>query len=196
MDFRLFATGLILLLDLNRERYTLPLSVIIVGYKFCIQLKLAKRPPPPSLRNLNFAKLQSKETMTELCEKVTASINKKQYTITDSPTSTHTKLAEAINTTAPLILGKVGRDEPLIGRQNTAFISHTSNPSRRSLIWTFQTTYREIKKDVASAKEKYILLLCNHLNQGCMEKGGTSGIWTSINRIKAGLSKVKKSNQT
>ena len=79
--------------------------------KFRIQLKLAKRPPSPPLRNLNFAKIQSQETTTELCEKVTASINKQQYTITDSPTSTHTKLAEAINTTDTLILGKMGRNE-------------------------------------------------------------------------------------
>ena len=115
--------------------------------KFRIQLKLAKRPPPPPLRNLNLAKLQSQETSTEFFEKVTASI-KQQSTITDSPTSTHTKLAEAINTTAPLILGKVGRNEPgwfqeasnilgpLIKSRNPAFAAHTSNPSRRYLIRT------------------------------------------------------------
>ena len=80
--------------------------------KFRIQLKLAKRPPPPPIRNLNLAKLQSQETSTELCEEVMASIIKQQSTITDSPTSTHTKLAEVINTTAPLILGKVGRNQP------------------------------------------------------------------------------------
>ena len=108
--------------------------------KFRIQLKLAKIPLPPPLRNLNLSKLQAQETLTEFCEKVTASI-KQQSTITDSPTSTHTKLAEAINTTAPLILGKVGRNEPgwfqeasnilepLIERQKTAFAAHTSNPS-------------------------------------------------------------------
>ena len=68
--------------------------------KFRLQLKLAKRPPPPPLRNLNLSTLQSQETSTELCEKVMAYI-KQQSTITDSPTFTHTKLAEAINTTAP-----------------------------------------------------------------------------------------------
>ena len=110
--------------------------------KFRIQLKLAKRPPPPPLRNLNFAKLQSQETTTEFCEKFTASINKQPITITDSPTSTYTKLAEAINTTDQQILGKVGRNElgwfqeasnilePLTKRRNTAFAAHTSNPSR------------------------------------------------------------------
>ena len=109
--------------------------------KFRLQMKLAKRPPPPPLCNLNLAKLQSQETSTEFCEKVTASINQ-QSTITDPPTSTHTTLAEAINTTAPSILGKVGRNEPgwfqeasnilepLIERRNTAFAAHTSNPSR------------------------------------------------------------------
>ena len=133
--------------------------------KFRLKLKLAKRPPHPPLRNLNLAKLQSQETSTEFCEKVMASINQ-QSTITDPPTSTHTKLAEAINTTAPSILGKVGRNEPgwfqeapnilepLIERRNTAFAEHTSNPSRQSLIRTLRTTRQEIKKAVASAKEK------------------------------------------
>ena len=118
---------------------------------FQIQLKLAKCPPPPPLRTLNFAKLQSQETTTEFCEKVTASINK-PIAITDPPTSTYTKLAQGINTTAPSILGKVGRNEPgwfqkasnilepLIERQNTAFTAHTSNPSRRSLIQNLRTT--------------------------------------------------------
>ena len=136
-----------------------------------------------------------------------ASINQ-HSTITYPPTTTHAKLAEAINTTAPSILGKVGRNEPgwfqeasnilepLIERRNTAFAAHTSNPSRRSLIKILRETRREIKKAVASAKEKWILSLCNHLNRGCIEKGGTSGIWTSINRIRSGLSKVQKSKQT
>ena len=121
-------------------------------YKFRIQLKLAKCPPPPPLRNLNLAKLQSQETSTEFCEKVMASIIKQQSTITDSLTSTHTKLAEAINTTAPIILGKLGRNEPgwfqeasnilepLSERRNTAFAAHTSNPSQQSLIRTLITT--------------------------------------------------------
>ena len=61
---------------------------------------------------------------------------------------------------------------------------------------TLRTTRQEIKKDVASAKEKWILSFCDHLNRGCIEKGGMSGIWTLINRIKASLSKVQKSNQT
>ena len=166
-----------------------------------------KTSTPPPLRNLNLAKLQSQETSTEFCEKVVASINQ-HSTITDPPTSSHTKLAEAINTTAPSILGKLGRHEPgwfqeasnilepLTERRNTSFAAHTSNPSRRSLIQTLRTTCREIKKAVASTKEKWILSLCNHLNQGCIEKGGTSGIWTSINRIRSGLSKVQKSKQT
>ena len=113
--------------------------------KFRLQLKLAKRPPPPPLRNLNLAKLQSQETSTEFCEKVMVYI-KQQSTTTDPPTSTHTKLAEAINKTAPSILGKVGSNEPgwfqeasnilepLIKRRNTAFAVHTSNLFRRSLI--------------------------------------------------------------
>ena len=133
---------------------------------------------------------------------------KQQSTITDSPTSTHAKLAEAVNTTSPSILGKVGRNElgwfqeasnilePLIERQNTAFGAHTSKPSRRSLIKTLRTTRREIKKAVASAKEKWILSLYNHLNRGCIEKGRTSGILTSINRIRSGLSKFQKPKQT
>ena len=74
------------------------------------------------------------------------------------------------------ILGKVGRNEPgwfqeasnilecLIERRNTAFAAQISNPSRRSLIKTLRATRREIKKAVASAKEKWILSLCNHLN--------------------------------
>ena len=106
------------------------------------------------------------------------------------------------------ILGKVGRNEPgwfqeasnilepLIERRNTTFAAHTSNPSRRSLIRTLKTTRREIKKAVALAKEKWILSLWDHLNWGCIEKGGTSGIWTSINRIRASLSKVQKPKQT
>ena len=69
-----------------------------------------------------------------------ASINQ-QSTIKDPPTSTKTKLAEAINTTAPSILGKLDRNEPgwiqeasnilepLIELRNTAFAAHTSNPS-------------------------------------------------------------------
>ena len=73
--------------------------------------------------------------------------------------------------TAPLILGKVGRNEPgwfqeasnilepLIKRRNTAFAAHTSNPSQRSLIQTLRTTHRDINKAVASAKEKLILSL-------------------------------------
>ena len=146
--------------------------------------------------------------MTEFCEKVTASINKQQSTIMDSPTSTHTKLAEAIKTTSPLILKKLGRNEPgwfqeasnilepLIKRRNTVFIEQTSNPSRQFLIRTLITTRREINKAVALVKEKWILSLCDHLNRGCIEKGGTSGIWTLINRINAGFSKVQKSNQT
>ena len=81
-------------------------------------------------------------------------------------------------------------------RRNTAFAAHTSNPSRQSLIKTLRATRREIKKAVALAKEKWILSICDHLNRGCIEKGGTSGIWTSINRIRSGLSKVQKSNQT
>ena len=76
------------------------------------KIKTCKIPPTPPLCNLNFAKLQSQETTTEFCQKFTASINKQSITITDSPTSTYTKLAEAINTTAPSILGKVGRNEP------------------------------------------------------------------------------------
>ena len=103
--------------------------------------KTCEMSAPSPLCILNLAKLQSQETLTEFCEKVTASIKQKS-TITDSPTSTHTKLAEAINTTALLILGKVGRNEPgwfqeasnilepLIERQNTAFAAHTSNTSR------------------------------------------------------------------
>ena len=163
---------------------------------------------PPLLRNLNLSKLQSQETSTEFCENFTASIIKQQSTITNSPTSTYTKLVEAINTTDPSILLKVGRNEPgwfqeasnilepLIERRNTTFTAHTSNPSRQSLIQTLRTTLQEIKKAVALSKEKCTLSLSNHLNRGCIEKGGTSGIWTSINRIKAGLSKVQKSNQT
>ena len=121
--------------------------------KFRVQLKLAKLPPPPPLRNLNLVKLQSQETSTEFCEKFTASINQ-QSTITDPPTSTHAKLSEAINTTAPSILGKVGRNEPgwfqeasnilepLIELRNTAFAAHTSNPSQRSLIKNLRATCR------------------------------------------------------
>ena len=37
--------------------------------KLRMQLKLAKRPPPPPLLHLNLAKLQSQETSTEFCEK-------------------------------------------------------------------------------------------------------------------------------
>jgi hypothetical protein len=53
-----------------------------------------------------------------------------------------------------------------------------------------------LKKAVAEAKERWILQHCNHLNRGCVESGGTSGIWTTIKKIKAGLSKVKPSQQT
>ena len=74
--------------------------------KFHMQLKLAKRPPPPPLRKLNLAKLQSQETSTEFCEKVTASIIKQQSNIMVSPTSTHTIQAEAIKNDCPLNLRK------------------------------------------------------------------------------------------
>ena len=129
-------------------------------------IKTYKTSTPPPLRNLNFAKLQSQETTTEFCEKVTASINKQSITIKNSPTSTYTNLEEAINTTAPSILGNVGRNEPgwfqeasnilepLIYCRNTAFTARTSNPSQRSLIQNLRTTRLEIKKADAAAKEK------------------------------------------
>ena len=103
--------------------------------------KTCKTSTPSSTPQPQPRQLQSQETSTEFYKNVMASINKQQSTITDSPTSTHTKLAEAINTTAPLILGKVGSNEPgwfqeasnvvepLIERRNTAFAAHTSNPS-------------------------------------------------------------------
>ena len=162
--------------------------------------------PRSKMLHLDHSKLQQDDEQLAFCKNV---INELKSTDTESENrSLYTQLASAAISTAKKTLPKKPKANPgwfetakstllpLIERRNLILASlYARSHARRTRADTqrLRKVRKDLKREVARAKNNWIADKCQRLNESSSGKGGTKESWKLVDQLKRGLSKVKTS---